>query len=129
MKDTGLTFMVNVSPTGGIILVEDESGNVRADIRVIDFDWASCAGYGLSRNPDIAGVWPGKPGGTINKDHDHKLFQSWWANLISTWVDDRIVTWLYCFLSDTTRQRLILSKCVTITSILFVSAARNSNSG
>ena len=57
-------IMVNVSRTGGIILVEDESRKMRADIKVVNFDWAGDAGqvfYPLSRNPDIAGVWPGKP--------------------------------------------------------------------
>ena len=86
--------MANVSRTGDIILVEDESRKMRANIKVVDFDWAGDAGqifYPLSRNPDIAGLWPGKPGGTINKDHDYKLVHSWWSNLISAWGDNKIV--------------------------------------
>jgi len=37
-------IMVNVSLTGDIILVEDELGKMRANIRVVDFDWAGDAG-------------------------------------------------------------------------------------
>lgn len=82
-------IMINVSPTAEIILVEDETKKMRAKIKVVDFDWAGASGqvfYPLSRNQDIAGVsWPGKPGGMINKDHDRKLFNSWWPNLVSAW--------------------------------------------
>lgn len=74
-------IMVNVSPTGEVLLGSDETGTMRAIINVVDFDWAGVAGkvffHPLSRNPDIAGVWPGKPGRTINRGHDRKLYQSW----------------------------------------------------
>ena len=52
-----VSIMVNVSYTGEVVLVDDGSG--RADIRVVDFDWAGDAGsvsYSPSWNEDIAGI-------------------------------------------------------------------------
>ena len=76
-------ILVNVSLTGQLILVEDDSGIRRANIKVVDFDWAGDAGkvyYPPSRNPAIVGMtWPGDPGGFIENGHDQKLVDSWWV--------------------------------------------------
>ena len=75
-------ILVNVSLTGQLILVEDDSGIRKANIKVVDFDWAGDVGkvyYPPSRNPNIVGLtWPGKPGGLIKNGHDRKLVDSWW---------------------------------------------------
>jgi serine/threonine protein kinase len=73
-------ILVNVSLTGQLILVEDDSGIRRANIKVVDFDWAGDADkvyYPPSRNPDL--TWPGEPGGFIENGHDQKLVDSWWV--------------------------------------------------
>lgn len=75
--------MVNVSSTGDLMYVKDESGITRPNIMVVDFDWAGDAGkvfYPLLRNAGI--TWPGQPGGPIQKGHDKKMVDSWWHNLI-----------------------------------------------
>lgn len=78
-------ILVNVSVTGELILVEDDSGISRAKIKVVDFDWAGDAGkvcYPPSRNQDIVGLtWPGEPGGFIRNGHDRNLVDSWWQKI------------------------------------------------
>ena len=77
-----VNIMVNISPTGDAVLVDDGSKMSRADIKVIDFDWAGDAGnvrYSTLLNVDIAGItWPGEPGGPIEQGHDRSLVYSWW---------------------------------------------------
>ncbi|KAF8530394.1 hypothetical protein BU17DRAFT_79150 [Hysterangium stoloniferum] len=66
-----LNVMVNVSETGETIRVAGGSGKSRANIKVVDFDWAGDAGrvyYPALRNADIC--WPGNPAGPIEEDHD-----------------------------------------------------------
>lgn len=75
-------IMVNVSHDNKLVLVDDDSGSSRADMRVVDFDWAGDANrvhYPLSRNDAVDDItWPGKPGGLIERDHDDCLVHSWW---------------------------------------------------
>jgi len=37
-------IMINVSPAGNVILVDDKLGKGRANIKVVDFDWGGDAG-------------------------------------------------------------------------------------
>jgi hypothetical protein len=74
-----------VSETGEIITIPhpDGSSDVRANIKIIDFDWSGKASevyYPATRNDEI--VWPGKAGGPIEQDHDCKLVNIWWKDEI-----------------------------------------------
>jgi serine/threonine protein kinase len=80
-------IMINVSSGGNVILVNDELGQSRANIKIMEFDWGGDAGkvfYPLLRNADIVGlIWPGKPGEPIKKTHDRRLVDSWWKESFS----------------------------------------------
>ncbi|KAJ3513630.1 hypothetical protein NLJ89_g2845 [Agrocybe chaxingu] len=77
-----VNIMINVSHAGEAILVNDDPGSCRANIKVVDFDWAGDTGkvcYPPLRNSDIDDItWPGKPGGPIEQGYDRSLVCSWW---------------------------------------------------
>ncbi|KAK2464861.1 hypothetical protein APHAL10511_002937 [Amanita phalloides] len=79
-----VNVMVQVSVTGELACVDDDESQ-RASIKIIDFDWSGETRevhYPQTRNEGIQGItWPGKPGYTIEQDHDEQLFESWWPNV------------------------------------------------
>jgi hypothetical protein len=71
-------LMIHIQNEHSRDMVLDPNG--RAQLRVVDFDWAGLAGtvrYPLQRTESEK--WPGEDGGPISTGDDWKLVRRWWS--------------------------------------------------
>ncbi|OBZ78427.1 hypothetical protein A0H81_02391 [Grifola frondosa] len=75
-------IMLQVNEETKPVLLE---AGARANLKVIDFDWAEKAGqvfYPTRRNEDIK-IWPACSGSSIDVGHDRQLVDSWWPTFLA----------------------------------------------